>query len=181
MDDDITRETDRINKMKIKNYADNRSKVKNCLIKIGDSIIVKKPRKSKSDPYYDPIPYEVIKRKGNMIVTKRDNHTITRNSAFFKLVNDASERKVRDDDTDDDFESNGDEKNPLSEMENNGDGDDEGEAWSGKKVGAFLTAMWATNCWSTSFYWRSSPGSWGVSPGTYYVERSIDDMLLDEQ
>ena len=103
--DDDLREIDRNNKEKIKIYADNRSKVKACSLKVGDSVIVKKPRKSKSDPHYDPVPYKVTKRRGNMIVAKRGNDTITRNSAFFKLVK--TDRNDVDDqgtDDDDDFE-----------------------------------------------------------------------------
>ena len=55
---------------------------------------------SKTDPYYDPKPYLVIRRKGNMLVAKRPDHTITRNITFFKIVNENNYEKQRDDESD---------------------------------------------------------------------------------
>ena len=41
-----------------------------------------------------------------MIVAKRNDHTITRNTSFFKPVqaNNSREKEIREDDSDDDFE-----------------------------------------------------------------------------
>ena len=86
LDDEDIRKTDYQNKLRIKKYADNKSNVRPCKLKVGDSVLVKKPRKCKSDPYYDPCPYVVTKRKGNMITATRDDHVITRNTSFFKFI-----------------------------------------------------------------------------------------------
>ena len=37
-------------------------------------------------PYYDPVAYKVVQRKGNMITAERTGHKVTRNSSFFKKV-----------------------------------------------------------------------------------------------
>ena len=86
-DDAEVRLRDKENKLKMKLYADNKPYVRICDIKVGDMVIVKKPRRTKAAPYYDPVPYTVVARKGNMITARRKGHMITRNSMFFKKVN----------------------------------------------------------------------------------------------
>ena len=86
LDDEDIRKNDHKNKMRIKKYADKKSNVRPCKIEVGDSVLVKKTRKCKSDPYYDPRPYVVTKRKGNMITAEREDHVITRNTSFFKYI-----------------------------------------------------------------------------------------------
>ena len=49
-------------------------------------MLVKKRRLSKSDPYYDPLPYIVSYIKGIMVAASRKDHVITRNSSFFKYT-----------------------------------------------------------------------------------------------
>ena len=87
IDDDVRKKDDK-SKEKMKVYADRKSYVKRCCIKVGDEVLVKKPRKSKGTPHYDPVEYTVTSRNGNMIsaVRKSDGHRITRNSSFFKLL-----------------------------------------------------------------------------------------------
>ena len=79
----------------MKYNADNRPSVKPCDLKIGDKVIVKKPRRTKASPFYDPKPYIIKCRKGNMITGWRDDHIITRNSSFFKKIE--SGKDVSDD------------------------------------------------------------------------------------
>ena len=45
---------------------------------------MKNKRMRKSDPYYNPVPYTVTNKKGNMITAEKKGHTITRNSSYFK-------------------------------------------------------------------------------------------------
>ena len=85
-DDSALRNKDSRSKAKIKAYADRKSNVKISTMKIGDSVLVKKRRICKSDPYYDPDPYVITKKNGNMITAERANHMITRNSSFFKVI-----------------------------------------------------------------------------------------------
>ena len=100
LDDISIRSRDKKNKMTIKKYADRKRNVKACPIKVGDAVLVKKPRKSKSDPYYDPTPYVVTKRKGNMIVARRHDHVITRNTSFFKIVENDNSHEITSNESD---------------------------------------------------------------------------------
>ena len=51
--------------------------------------MVKQTVKSKMCPIYDPTPYQVIQKKGNMVTAERYNHRITRNVSWFKKVPDS--------------------------------------------------------------------------------------------
>ena len=86
VNDEEIHNKDTLKKSKTKYYADKRNNAKRCNIKVGDKVIVRKRRKNKSSPYYDPKPYVVTKKKGNMIVAGREDHTITRNCSFFKKI-----------------------------------------------------------------------------------------------
>ena len=54
----------------MKVYADRKSYVKKCCVKVGDEVLVRKPRKSKETPHYDPVEYTVTSRNGNIISAK---------------------------------------------------------------------------------------------------------------
>ena len=86
VNDEEIRNKDTLKKSKTKYYADKQNNAKRCNIKVGDKVIVRKRRKNKSSPYYDPKPYVVTKKKGDMIVAGREDHTITRNCSFFKKI-----------------------------------------------------------------------------------------------
>ena len=83
-DDDVTRENDLKAKQKMKIYADKKSKP--CMIKEGDAILVKQPKANKLTTPFNPKPYKVVSRKGSMITAKQGEHSITRNSSYFKPV-----------------------------------------------------------------------------------------------
>jgi len=55
-------------------------------LKIGDTVIVQKPRTNKLSSFYDPRPYTITAINGSMITAERENHTITRNSSHFKKI-----------------------------------------------------------------------------------------------
>ena len=83
-DDDVTRENDLKAKQKMKIYADKKSKP--CMIKEGDAVLVKQPKANKLTTPFNPKPYKVVSRKGSMITAKQGEHSITRNSSYFKPV-----------------------------------------------------------------------------------------------
>ena len=72
----------------MKAHADNRAYVKPCNISPGEAVLVKRPYSvSKGGTVYDPIPITVVSKKGSMITAEGKNRTVTRNSSFFKNVN----------------------------------------------------------------------------------------------
>ena len=88
--DSVLRETDKRNKAKIKKYADVKICAPKCTITIGESVLVKRESRRKSDPYYDHVPFVVTKGKGNQLTAERKGHRITRNLRHFKKVPRAS-------------------------------------------------------------------------------------------
>ena len=86
IDDDELRYTDETRKAAIKYYADRKRTVKFSNIEIGDTVLLKIKRKRKSDPYYDPKPYLITGRKGNMLSASRGSRIVVRNSSFFKKI-----------------------------------------------------------------------------------------------
>ena len=84
---EIIRKHDSLQKMKIKSYADNKHHVKPCNISPGDSVLVKRPfNMIKGSTVYNPDPMTVVQCKGSMITAKDENTTVTRNSSFFKKL-----------------------------------------------------------------------------------------------
>ena len=76
------------NKAKMKKAADSKSYVKQSTLKEGDVVLVKPAiRRRKTDPAYGEQPYRVIQIKGSMVTAERGNHKVTRNTSFFKRVN----------------------------------------------------------------------------------------------
>jgi hypothetical protein len=73
-------------KARMKAYADKAQHTKQRSLSINDPVIVKYQRKSKYDPIFDPHPYRINKLNNTMITATRRNHSITRNSQFFKLI-----------------------------------------------------------------------------------------------
>ena len=85
---EIIRKYDSSQKSKIKGHADSKTYLKPCAISLGETVLVKRPfTVSKGTPVYDPNPMTVVGRKGNMITAENENCTITRNSSFFKSLN----------------------------------------------------------------------------------------------
>ena len=82
--DSDMRERDAMKKRSMKDYADNKQYVKESKLKLGDTVLLKSTGKSKSGTPYDPHPFEVVDKKGNMITAQRGQQVTTRNSSFFK-------------------------------------------------------------------------------------------------
>ena len=68
----------------MKELADKRNNAKVSELQVGDTVLVKQPKEDKLTPYYRPVPYQVTKKKGNMVTVAHDGHTITRNSSHMK-------------------------------------------------------------------------------------------------
>ena len=61
---------------------------KPCDIKIGNSVLKKTDRKeNKLTPAYEPNPYTVTNKNGNMITVINGNGLVTRNSSKLKKLN----------------------------------------------------------------------------------------------
>jgi len=88
---DIIRKHDTVQKSKIKAHADNKNYVKPSNLKIGDTVLVKRPFTSlKSDTPYELTPMTISHRNGSMLTASDGNRTVTRNSSFFKRINDCN-------------------------------------------------------------------------------------------
>ena len=94
----------------MKEYADQRQHSKDNDLKVGDTVIVRKKKKNKLSPPFDPKPFTDESRKGTMVTAKRGFHTITRNVSFFKKISDSGiqNNTLADDDESDDDESDDD-------------------------------------------------------------------------
>ena len=66
-DDTEVRERDAKQKTIIKDHADNKQNIRPSELMIGDKVILKRRRRSKGTPHYDPNPYVITEIKGNMI------------------------------------------------------------------------------------------------------------------
>ena len=103
---EIVRKHDSSQKLKIKARADNKCYVKPCDVKLGESVLVKKPFTAlKSATVYEPIPMTIVRKKGSMITAQSDGHTVTRNSSFFKKLDKSALNSDSDDVQDNDVDS----------------------------------------------------------------------------
>ena len=78
-------------KENIRQYADNKSCVKQYSFSIGDKVLVHNMNKGVTQPYYEKMPYIVISVKGNLVTAKRNEHKITRNATHFKKITSAND------------------------------------------------------------------------------------------
>jgi transposase InsO family protein len=83
---DLVRKHDTTQKLKIKAYADNKNYVKPSDLKVGDTVLVKRPFNMKANTPYETLPLMVSGKKGTMITASDGNRSVTRNSSFFKKL-----------------------------------------------------------------------------------------------
>jgi hypothetical protein len=82
------RQNDETAKYTMKRQFDERNRIKPCDIQIGNSVLRKTDRKEiKLTPAYEPKPYTVTNKKGNMITVTNGNGLVTRKSSKFKKEN----------------------------------------------------------------------------------------------
>lgn len=79
-------QNDAHSKEKMKSYADKRRNTQSSRISVGDTVLVRQPKKNKLSTPFDPRPYTVTKQNGSMFTARRGNHVITRNASHFKPV-----------------------------------------------------------------------------------------------
>ena len=82
--DSEMRERDAMKKRSMKDYANNKQYVKESKLKLGVNVLLISTGKSKSGTRYDPHPFEVVGKKGNMITAQRGQQVTTGNSSFIK-------------------------------------------------------------------------------------------------
>lgn len=70
----------------MKSNADRVNNAKEFMIKVGDTVLVRKKKENKWSTRFDPQPYCVTRVKGTMITATRPGHYITRNISFFKKM-----------------------------------------------------------------------------------------------
>ena len=80
------RETDAKRKEKMKEYADKCSHAKSTDLNVGDKVLVKQPKQNKMSTPFNPEPFEIKEKKGNMITAQNAERTATRNASFFKKL-----------------------------------------------------------------------------------------------
>ena len=69
--------------------SDTRKNAKKSLLKPGDTVLVKQPKRNKFASPFDHKPYQISRKKGSMVTAEREDHQITRDSSFFKHVKNA--------------------------------------------------------------------------------------------
>ena len=84
--DKYLRERDRRNKLKNKQYADQKRRAKPCTLKYGDYVLVKRPSQTKEETPFYPTLAKVIRRKGAMITVKFRDKYVTQDASKFKYI-----------------------------------------------------------------------------------------------
>ncbi len=78
-------ENDQAAQSKAAKYWNKAHKATVSQLEVGDMVLHKWVRTHKAMPIWDPVLYEVVERKGNMVTAARLGHSLTRNSSFFKF------------------------------------------------------------------------------------------------
>eukprot|EP00795_Rhopilema_esculentum_P005373 gene5373-549_t len=80
------RENDQLRKENAMNYANKRRNTKECDIKVGDLVICMQKKTNKFSSRFNVQPYKVVRVYGSKVVARHGDHFISRNSSFFKKV-----------------------------------------------------------------------------------------------
>ena len=80
------RAADAKSKHTMKEYADKRRNAAYSSIQPGVTVLVKQEKVNKYSTPFNPRPYEVTARKGNMITAENGEHKVTRNASKFKGI-----------------------------------------------------------------------------------------------
>ena len=73
-------------KEKYKEQYDKRYKTDNSNLQLDDMVLCKQNQSAKHIACYDPVPYRITKILGGKVTAEREGHSITRNSCFFKKL-----------------------------------------------------------------------------------------------
>ena len=73
-------------KIKMKAYADLKLGVRESKIRLGDTVLIKQPKRNKVNAPFRQVPILVEGKNGSMVTASDGNKTVTRNSSMFKVV-----------------------------------------------------------------------------------------------
>ena len=71
----------------MKQYADVKQKARHTVIQVGDRVLLRQRKQKKFPTNFDPKPFRVTRKRGNMITAFRNGKYVTRSSSLFKKVN----------------------------------------------------------------------------------------------
>ncbi|XP_022803357.1 uncharacterized protein K02A2.6-like [Stylophora pistillata] len=80
------RQTDANKTEKMKAYADKHNHAKHSDFEVGDRVLIKQPKHNKLSTPFCPEPLEITQKKGSMVTAQNADHSVTRNSSFFKKL-----------------------------------------------------------------------------------------------
>ena len=80
------RRRDAQQKVRIKGQAESRRAVKDCDIQVGDTVLVRQPKRKKLSTPYHPTPLIVTKKHHCMLTAESADRQVTRNSSHFKKL-----------------------------------------------------------------------------------------------
>ena len=83
----IARANDAATKERMQNEYNAHMRTRESKLEIGSRVLLHVERTRKADTDWSPLPYTVTHINGAMITAARPGHTTTRNSSFFKLLN----------------------------------------------------------------------------------------------
>ena len=100
-------------KMKIKEYADKKSKAEVSNLQIGDLVLIRQRKQNKLSTKFNSSPFRVVRKKETMVTAVRRGKYVTRNVSQFKRVDSSTEAETsgeeeeEDEDLTNDFELQG--------------------------------------------------------------------------
>ena len=80
----LMRERDTYQKLKMKSHAECKRSIRDSDIQVGDTVLVKQPKRGKLSTPYHPIPLTVTSKNHSMLTAEGGDRKVTRNSSHFK-------------------------------------------------------------------------------------------------
>ena len=90
----------------MKQYADQRRRTKDTVIRVGDTVLLHQKKQTKFSTKFDPNPFKVTCKKSTMVTAIRNGKYVTRNAFLFKNVHSGFcewEEESDEDDPSEDF------------------------------------------------------------------------------
>ena len=81
------RERDTYQKLKMKSHAECKRSIRYSDIQVGDTVLVKQPKRGKLSTPYHPTPLTVTSKNHSMLTAEGGDRKVTRNSSHFKKFN----------------------------------------------------------------------------------------------
>ena len=80
------RKRDAQQKLKIKSQAELRRTIKDCDIQVGDTVLVRQPKREKLSTPYHPTPLAITKKHYSILTAESADQQVTHNSSHFKKL-----------------------------------------------------------------------------------------------